>query len=80
MVVLKASPRAMGSMVLEISHRINSPSTAARAMVAEKVKAERRLMGGLDDIEFLDERSPSPLHDNFSLSQSFSRSHPLPWP
>lgn len=43
-----ASPRAAGLMVLEISHRINSASTAASAMVVEKATADTRLIGGLD--------------------------------
>ena len=45
--VLTAIPRAAALMVLEISHSINSTSTAAEAKVAEKTNAEIRLMVGL---------------------------------
>lgn len=47
-VIWNASLRAAGLMVLEISHRINSASTAASAMVVEKARADTRLIGGLD--------------------------------
>lgn len=45
-VILKASPRAAGLMVLDISHSINSTSTAASAIVEEKVRADRCLIVG----------------------------------
>ena len=40
-VTLKAKPLAIGLIVFDISHRINSTSTAASAIVEEKVNAER---------------------------------------
>lgn len=43
-VMRRAEARNDGSMLFDISHSINSASTAASAMVVEKVKAERRLM------------------------------------
>jgi len=43
-VTLKASPRAVGFMVLDISHSISSTSTAASAIVEEKVNADKCLM------------------------------------
>ena len=45
-VTLKAKPRAVGLIVLDISHSINSTSTAANAMVEEKVRADRCLIVG----------------------------------
>lgn len=45
-VMWNASPRAVGLMVLEISHNINSASTAASAIVVEKANADKRLIGG----------------------------------
>lgn len=47
-VIWKASPRALGLMVFEISHNINSASTAASAMVVENANADKRLIGGPD--------------------------------
>ena len=40
MVSWKTSRRALGSMVFETSHRINSTRTAARAIVVEEINAE----------------------------------------
>ena len=45
-VTRKASPRATGLMVLDISHSINSVSTAVNATVEAKVKADKRLIIG----------------------------------
>lgn len=45
-VMWKAIRRAVGLMVFEISHRINSARTAASAMVVEKAIAETRLIWG----------------------------------
>ena len=45
-VTLKAKPLATGLMVFDISHSISSTSTAASAMVEEKVNAERCLTVG----------------------------------
>lgn len=41
---MNAKPLAAGLMVLDISHSISSTSTAASAIVEEKVKADKRLM------------------------------------
>ena len=46
MVARKASPRAAGLIVLEISQSISSVSTAANATVEAKIKADRRLIKG----------------------------------
>ena len=46
MVTRRASARATELIVLEISHRINSASTAAKAIVEEKVNADNRLTVG----------------------------------
>lgn len=50
-VIWRATPRATGLIVFDMSHSINSASTAASAIVEEKANAERRLMlslvGGL---------------------------------
>ena len=46
--VLKARPRAVGSMLFDISQRISSTSTVANATVEEKVNADKRLMVGRD--------------------------------
>lgn len=46
-VMWKAIRRAVGLMVFEISHRINSASTAASAIVVEKAMADKRLICGL---------------------------------
>ncbi len=45
-VIRKASPRAAGLMVFDISHSINSTSTVASATVEENVSADRRLIVG----------------------------------
>ncbi len=42
-VIWRATPRATGLIVFEMSHSINSASTAASAMVEEKANADRRL-------------------------------------
>lgn len=47
-VTRNASPRAASLIVLDISHSINSVSTAANATVEAKVKADKRLMIGRD--------------------------------
>lgn len=45
-VIRKASPRATGLIVFDISHNINSTSTVASATVEAKVSADKRLMIG----------------------------------
>jgi len=47
MVMRKASPRAAGLIVFDISHSINSTSTVASATVEANVSADRRLIVGL---------------------------------
>ena len=42
-VMWRATPRATGFTVFEMSHRINSASTAASAIVEEKANADKRL-------------------------------------
>ncbi len=42
-VIWRATPRATGLIVFEMSHSINSASTAASAMVEEKANADRHL-------------------------------------
>lgn len=49
-VIWSATLRAAGSRVFEISQRINSASTADRAMVVEKVMADRLLTLDMDDV------------------------------
>lgn len=43
-VIWKAIPRALGLIVLDISQRINSASTAASAIVVEKTIADKRVI------------------------------------
>lgn len=45
-VIRKASPRAVGLIVFEISHNISSTSTAASATVEANVNADKRLIVG----------------------------------
>lgn len=62
-VMWRATPRATGLIVFEMSHSINSASTAASAIVEEKVNADRRLKLSLADglLKVLDEWCPWPL-------------------
>lgn len=68
-VILNATPRDAGLIVFDISHSINSVSTAAKATVEANVRADKRLMIGrawlaLDEngrayaLVFKDEASP----------------------
>ena len=49
-VIWRAKPRAAGLMASDISQRTSSANTAASATVAEKVKADTRLMGFPEDM------------------------------
>ena len=57
-VARNAKPRTTGLIVLEISHRMSSARTAARAIVVEKVRADKRLM--FDNAVALEEPSLLP--------------------
>lgn len=62
MVTWSAIPRVTGFIVLDISQRTSSASTAASEIVVEKVKAEKRLMGGVEDgCENLEDGAPRKL-------------------
>ena len=80
MVNRNAKPRAMGLIVLDISHNISSTSTAAKATVEANVKADERIIVDREwpplrdtarekELVFRDLASPDKRGNNFSRAK-----------